>query len=139
MSAYGKGRTLMLGSYVSASFQSTPTPEVKRFYNALLAWAGVSRPVGITGTPIEVRFLQSEARLKSGPTATEPRATLLFLFNHRKQRSASQVLVRNLRGPARATDLADDKPFSMTFSGEGATIAAAIEPFGVRVLRIENQ
>jgi hypothetical protein len=64
---------------------------------------------------------------------------LLFLFNHRRQRSASQVLVRNLRGPARATDLADDKPVSMTFSREGATIAAAIEPFGVRVLRIEEQ
>jgi hypothetical protein len=64
---------------------------------------------------------------------------LLFLFNHRKQPSASQVLVRNLRGPARATDLADDKPVSMTFSGEGATISAAIEPHGVRVLRIEGQ
>jgi beta-galactosidase len=139
MSAYGKGRTLMLGSYVSAAYQSTPTPEVKRFYNALLTRAGVSRPVGVTGTPIEVRFLQSEARLKSGPTAAEPRATLLFLFNHGKQPSASQVLVRNLRGQARATDLVDDKPVSMTFSGEGATIAASIEPHGVRVLRIEGQ
>jgi hypothetical protein len=64
---------------------------------------------------------------------------LLFVFNHRKQQSTSQVLVRNLRGPARVTDLADDKTVSMTFSGEGATIEAAIEPNGVRVLRIEEQ
>ena len=78
------------------------------------------------GAPIEVRFLESE------------RATLLFLFNHRRQPSASQVMVRNLRGPARATDLVDDKPVSMTFSSEDATIAATIAPLGVRVLRIEG-
>ena len=31
----------MLGSYVSASAQSTPTPEAERFFAGLLEWAGV--------------------------------------------------------------------------------------------------
>jgi hypothetical protein len=45
MSHYGKGKTLMLGSFVSAAYQSMPSPATERFYAALLDWAGVVRTV----------------------------------------------------------------------------------------------
>ena len=34
ISTYGKGKTLMLGSYVSAAYQCTPSTAVERFYSA---------------------------------------------------------------------------------------------------------
>jgi hypothetical protein len=42
-SQFGQGRTLMPGSYVSAAYASTPTPEAERFHAGLLTWAGVTR------------------------------------------------------------------------------------------------
>ena len=45
MSTYGKGRTLMLGSYVSAAAQSTPSAAAERFFAGLLEWAGVTLPL----------------------------------------------------------------------------------------------
>jgi hypothetical protein len=79
MSTYGKGRTLMLGSYISAAAQSTPTPESERFFAGLLEWAGVRLPIRTTGAAIEARHLESGAD------------TLLFLFNHGTHEARSDV------------------------------------------------
>jgi beta-galactosidase len=73
LSTYGKGRTLMLGSYVSAAYQSAPSPAVERFYSALIDWAGVTLPLKATGAQIEARMLES------------PAARLVFVFNHNPQ------------------------------------------------------
>ena len=86
MSRFGKGRTLMLGSYVSAAFQSTPSPDTQRFYESLLAWAGVQLPVVVTGAPVEARHLES------GSDA------LLFVFNHTANRAAAEVSLQRPAG-----------------------------------------
>ena len=80
MSTYGKGRTLMLGSYVSAAYQSTPTPAVERFYSGLLEWAGVTLPVTVAGAPLEARHLES------GGDA------VLVLLNHHSQTGSRRRL-----------------------------------------------
>jgi beta-galactosidase len=59
MNNYGKGRTLMLGSFVSAAAQSTPTPEAERFFAGIVDWAGVTLPIRVTGAPLEARHLES--------------------------------------------------------------------------------
>jgi beta-galactosidase len=128
MSSFGKGRTLMLGSYVSAAYQTTPTAEVERFYDALLAWAGVTLPVKVSGAPIEARLLDSG-----------PDTTLLFLFNHGKQAAQSEVLVRGLASAATATDLADNRAVTLTPTAEGIALTTEIEPGGVRVLRVARR
>lgn len=72
-SKYGKGRTLMLGSYVSAAYQTSPSDEAARFFAGLLAWAGVAEPVQVTGgspQEIEVKMLESGSDI------------LLFVFQH---------------------------------------------------------
>ena len=106
----------MLGSYVSAAYESTPTPEVERFYAGLLKWAGVATPL-ITGM-VEVRTLES---------GTE---RVIVVFNHGKASTDASVAV----GESKAVDL-------MT----GATVAvnggvlkkrmAAGEVWAVRVER----
>lgn len=72
-STYGKGKTLMLGSFVSAAYQTTPTAEVERFYRSLVDWAGVQLPAVVERGGVEVRYLESGGR------------TLVFAFNHARQ------------------------------------------------------
>jgi beta-galactosidase len=124
MSSYGKGRTLMLGSYVSASAQSTPTPESERFFAGLLQWAGVALPLRVTGTTIEARHLESG------------KETLLFLFNHGKQEARSEVWLRRDRGEDTAVDLVDGRPVRLTRSPDGVTVNVVLPSSGVQVLRI---
>ncbi len=88
-SSFGQGKTLALGSYISAAYESRPDPMVQRFFGALLDWAGVEQPVEATGGA-EVRFLDSG------------RERLMFVFNHKAE--PAEVSVR-LRGSYKATDL----------------------------------
>jgi beta-galactosidase len=89
LSTYGKGKTLMLGSYVSAAYQSTPTPAVERFYTALLDWAGVVLPLKASGVGIEARMLESAT------------ARLVFVFNHNRQPAETTLTLP----PGEATDV----------------------------------
>ena len=79
----------MLGSYVSAAYESTPTPAVERFYSGLLAWAGVVAPLNATGNGIEARLLET------------PTGPLVFVFNHNAQPAATTLTLP----PGAATDL----------------------------------
>jgi beta-galactosidase len=127
MSAHGKGRTLMLGSYVSAAYQTAPSPEVERFYGALLEWAGVVVPVRVAGSPLEVRSVETA------------RDTLIFLFNHGGTPARSEVFLRRPAGTYAATDLADAQPIPLEHVEGGVTIAAAIAPSSVRVLHLSQR
>jgi beta-galactosidase len=78
-SSYGRGQTLMLGSYLSAAYESTPTREVERFYAGLLKWAGVVAPAIAGG--VEVRTLES---------GTE---RVVVAFNHGKTAADAVIAV----------------------------------------------
>jgi beta-galactosidase len=128
MGSYGRGRTLMLGSYVSAAHQSSPSVAGERFYAALLAWAGVSRPIEATGAPLEVRYLDS----RSG--------ALLFLFNHSAQAARSEVVFRHLAGErVAATDLESGAPVRTRPVAGGRALTAEVDPGGIRVVHLERQ
>jgi beta-galactosidase len=124
MGTYGRGRTLMLGSYISAAHQSTPSPETERFFSALLAWAGITPPVDVSGTPLEARHLES------GTDA------LLFLFNHGNESARSEVLLRRPGGEYAGADVIDGQPVTLTRKADGVAVSVDLEPGGVRVVRI---
>jgi beta-galactosidase len=121
VSRYGKGRTLMLGSYVSAAYQSVPTAEVERFFAGLLDWAGVATPVaGVRGN-IEVRMLESG------------RETLVFAFNHARTAVAAEFQLPGLR-PAVAVDLESGEKLAQ--SGEPMQFRKQLPGYGVWILRL---
>src|SRR4029078_12137318 len=47
MSTYGKGKTLMLGSYTGGAYEKTREASGARFYAALLEWAGVHAQITV--------------------------------------------------------------------------------------------
>jgi beta-galactosidase len=124
MSTYGKGRTLMLGSFVSAAAQSTPGPDAQRFFMALLEWAGVSFPVHVTGDPIEARHLDS------GKDA------LLFLFNHGPETTRTDVRLSRAPGDYTAVDMASGRAVAVATRAEGVAVTVSLPPAGVQVLKI---
>jgi beta-galactosidase len=126
MSSYGKGRTLMLGSYVSASAQSTPTPDAERFFAGLLEWAGVARPVRVTGGALEVRHMESGA------------GVLLFLFNHGRDPARSDVWVRRPAGSDAVTDIVTGARVPARREGEGVSVAVELPAGRVQVLHLSR-
>ena len=104
-SSYGKGKTLMLGSYVSAAYETAPSRETERFYAGLLAWAGVTLPV-FSGK-VEVRTLESGAD------------RLVFVFNHEKTPTDAGVTLP--AGNYQASDLMDDS--AVTVAREGTILS----------------
>lgn len=128
MSDYGRGRTLMLGSYVSAAYQSTPSADTARFYRALLDWAGVSRPVSVTGAPVEIRMLDAGD------------SSLVVAFNHDRAMPARAVMtLRSSRVRPTATDLISGALVSLDVAQQHITVPLEIPASDVRVLRITGR
>jgi beta-galactosidase len=124
LSTFGRGRTLMLGSYVSAAYQARPSEAVERFYSSLLDWAGVTRPVALSGGPAEVRWLESE------------RERIVFTFNHQSQ---PIQITAALRAPGRsysAHDLVADTPVPAAVRDRSVVLQNRLDPGTVWVVRL---
>lgn len=112
-SAFGQGKTLLVGSYPSAAYHSTPTPEAAAWFASLLTWSGVTPPLTVEGNA-EARWLESG------------RERLLFLFNH--QDKTTPITLRWQDGTQwKMSDLA---------TGAQAPPAFTLQPQAVRVLRL---
>jgi beta-galactosidase len=124
-SSFGKGKTLMLGSYVSAAYATHPSSEAERFYAGLLEWAGVSLPVSGASRTVEVRTLESGAD------------TLAFVFNH-GEASTVNVGLRMPAGAWRAVDVVEGGAVELRRDGEFLRLQTPMAKSGVRVLRISR-
>ena len=118
---------LMLGSYTSAAYQASPTPEGERFLNALASWAGVVSPIDVSGSPLEARHLMAGSD------------TLLFLFNHGASASRSQVTVRGARGAHDVVDLESGRTVPSGPGLDGVQLTVSLQPGGVQVFRIAQR
>jgi beta-galactosidase len=113
-SRFGKGATLLVGSYVSAAYQTTPTPEAVEWFGRLLAWAGITPPMAAEGN-VEARWLETgEERL-------------LFVFNH----EAAPATARLKWQDGTAWVISDLE------SGQPATLEFPLAAHEVRVLRLK--
>jgi beta-galactosidase len=121
---FGNGKTLMLGSYVSAAYQTSPSPEVERFYAGLLSWAGVTLPIDVLGAELEVRHLHSQDDV------------ILFVLNHRRERAAGSVSLRMSPAKYSARDLITGRIANVAHDGTAAKFDVSLEPQAVQVLRI---
>jgi beta-galactosidase len=129
LSTYGQGRTLTLGSYLSAAYQTQPTPAAAHFFAALLDWAGTTPPLTVAGAPAGTIEAHT---LNSGPS------TLLFVFNHGKE--AQRPLV-SLRGafpdPLVARDLIrDQQRVAVTRQAGAITVSRELAPQEVWVVTL---
>ncbi|MBL8290317.1 MAG: beta-galactosidase [Bryobacterales bacterium] len=97
LSNFGQGKTLLLGSYVSAAYQAKPTQEGEQFFAALLGWANVTPPLTVTPEGVEARLLEAAG------------SRLLFVFNHRPEAVTAAI---EMPGMTKAEDLLTGEPVS---------------------------
>jgi hypothetical protein len=114
----------MLGSYVSAGYVSQPGETGRRFFEGVLDWAGVRRPVAVSGDPLEVRLLESG------------REHLAFVFNHAAKPATATVAIRTPLAGRTVVDLASGQAVPVAAAPDGFEWRATIPPLDVRVLRI---
>jgi hypothetical protein len=126
-STYGKGKTLMLGSYVSAAYVTSPSAEVERFYTGLLTWAGVVTPVTAQGGSVEARTLEAG------------KDRLLFIFNHEKHPIDAIVGLRLPTGKYRASDLITAQPVSFGRDRASVRFEKRMQGSDVWVLRLSPE
>ncbi len=126
-SSFGRGRTLMLGSYVTAAYVAHPDESGRRFFSGLLDWAGVERPVAVAGDPLEVRLLRSGRDL------------LAFVFNHGAAPASATLSLRASLAGRTVEDLATGAPVAVSATADGFAWTQALGPKDVRVLWVRAQ
>ncbi len=124
VSAFGKGKALVLGSYVSAGYVSQPEDATRRFFDGLLDWAGVGRTVAVSGDPVEVRLLESG------------REHLAFVFNHAATPGTAAVTLRVPLDGRVVEEIARGEAVAVQPTADGFEWRGTIPPRDVRVLRI---
>jgi beta-galactosidase len=124
VSTYGRGKVLMLGSYVSAGYISQPEEAGRRFSDGLLDWAGVRRPATVDGDPVEVRLLQSG------------REHLAFVFNHAAAPATTAVTLRVPLDGRVVEEISSGESVAAKAVADGFEWQGTIPPRDVRILRI---
>lgn len=125
MSRHGKGKTLMLGSYVGAAYETLRDPAAGRFYQALLRWAGVDNSINTIGDGLEVRYLESG------------RSLIVFTFNHHSKPINAVI---ELRVPAltySGRDVISDEPVAVTTREGRVSLHKQMSANNVWVVRLE--
>lgn len=128
-SRFGRGRTLLIGSYVSAAYQSSPSDAGARLFAGLLDWAGVVSPVDVRGGALEVRLLETGRDL------------LVFALNHGDaDLDAAVTLRRPVSGEADVLAPAGVEAVlrSLTARGPEATFSLRVAAGDVAVLRMNR-
>ncbi len=128
-STFGKGKTLMLGSYLSAAYVSAPSPETERLYRGLLQWAGVSHPVETSREGLEVRILEAGT------------ARVVTVLNHSRAISPSTIApatisLSGIPMPASATDLLAGRSVPLRGEDGRVTFDVQLAPDDVAVVQL---
>ncbi len=123
-SSFGRGKTLMLGSYLGAAYEGEKAPAAQRFFAGLLEWAAVERPVEVSGGQVEVRVLEAG------------RETLLLAFNHQAGAQEPTIKLRAPGGEYAASDLVTGQPVAVTREGPWLKLGRRLAPEAVWVVRL---
>jgi hypothetical protein len=127
LSRYGHGKTLMLGSYVGAAYETVRDAIAAKFYNGLLDWAGVERPVAVQGNGVEVRWLESG------------RSRLLFVFNHSGNVQNTSIALPLGNEGYRATDLLANDSVRTAHGGGKLSLERQLKIDEVWVVKLEPE
>jgi hypothetical protein len=114
----------MLGSYLSAAYQSRPTEPARRFFAALLEWAGVKLPVTVAGGEVEVQVMEAG------------KDRLVFAFNHGKQAVSPRISLAVGASLQRGRDLITDANIEVMPEGSSVSFAGSIPPGHVWVIHL---
>ena len=127
---YGKGRALIVGSFVGSAYHHFRNPNNGKFLAGLAEWLKVVRPVEVKTAEadvlVEARLLEAGGR------------TILFGFNRGEKRATAEFEVAAPDGGSKAIDLETKEPVPVRF-GEGRLhLNKSLEPGEAWVVLLGN-
>ena len=127
---YGKGKAVLLGSFLAMAYQRRHEEATKRFMTSLAQAAGVTSEAEVSGSgasEIEVRRLVSEHR------------QVVFVFNHAKDSADVNISLR-LSWPLRtARELVDDRAVEFQTESGRSLFHGKLTGDGIWILELEGQ
>jgi beta-galactosidase len=125
---YGKGRAMIVGSFVGSAYHHFRNPNNGKFLAGLAEWLKVGRPVEVktaeTDVLVEARLLEAEGR------------TILFGFNRGERRATADFGVA--AGLSKALDLETKASVPVRFGGERLHLTKSLEPGEAWVVLLEK-
>jgi beta-galactosidase len=125
-STHGKGKTVYVGSYLSLAYERTRDVQLRRFFQGLLDWAGVERPVSAS-PGVEVRYLEG------------PGYTLDFILNDGEKDLPAEVRLRPPFPTPSVRNLVTGEAVSYRQEGSRLVLTKTLPAQGAWVLEIRER
>jgi len=117
--AFGKGRTLLMGSFPGAGYFRKATPQARTFFAGLLDWAGISRTLSVSDPLVKARVHRGGG------------GAVLYVLNPTRQ---ERPVVIEMKDTVRAAkDVWDGK----TIRVDGRRLSLMVGDRDVAVVRVE--
>ena len=127
--SYGKGRGVLIGSFVALAYQRDGNAAAKQLFLLLARGAGVIPDIEVTGegtSDVEVRRLLNA------------RDQIVFAFNHSKEQAMTTVLLRLPWQAKRVRNLADDASVPFSVNHDETTVRKDLAPGDSWVFIVET-
>jgi beta-galactosidase len=127
---YGRGRAILVGSFLGLSYQRNHDVSVRALMLALAEEAGVKPEVQVSGSGVaelEVRRL------------TNSDQQFIFVFSHSDQPADATVSLELPWTPKQARDLVTDAEVSLQQNGSATVLHKALAPHEIWVVSLERE
>jgi beta-galactosidase len=125
---FGNGKTITVGSFLGALYESDRDANVAKFFIGLLDWAGVSRPVEVSGVlnnqNVEVRTMDVE------------REKLVFIINHSTSAVEPTIRVKLPAGSYQVQDMMTEDRITGPGVRGAISLKKRLAPQSVWVVRL---
>jgi beta-galactosidase len=117
---YGKGRAMIVGSFIGSAYHHFRNPNNGKFLAGLADWLQVVRPV-------EVKVAESDGLVEARRLEADGRM-ILFAFNRGERKAAAEFAVAAPDGGFKAMDLETKETVPSRFQEGRLHLAKALEP-----------
>jgi beta-galactosidase len=128
---YGKGKAIIVGSFIGSAYHHFKNPNNGKFFAGLFEWLKLSRPVDVES--IEKNVLV-ESRMLEGPNGM-----ILFGFNRGEKKTLAKFSVAAARGNYKAINLETKDDVPLVQKDNRVLLEKTLEPAEVWVVALEKK
>jgi hypothetical protein len=126
---YGKGRAIIVGSFLGSAYHHFKNPNNGKFFAGLGEWLKIAKPVAVTSTGPDVLV---EARVLEGEGFK-----VLFGFNRGEKKTQAKFAVSVKGKEFEVKDLETKNAVTQEYRNEHLLLEKALEPHEVWVVLIK--
>lgn len=128
---YGKGKAIIVGSFIGSAYHHFQNSNNAKFLTGLAQWLGISNPVEASSLEKEVLV---EARVLEGQ-----KFKILFGFNRGEKRTTAKFEVAVMGQDWTAKNLESERDLTIGFHGKHAVLEKTMEPQEVWVVLLDQK